>query len=114
MRQGIPVVMILVLGLTLVLGAGLYAQVKKDKETGMDRIEGTIQTLDKAKSTMTVKQAGEKGASWQVAYDEKTAITMRNKPGKADELKEGLRVIVLGKYEKDVLNAARIDIRTEK
>ena len=107
--------MILVLGLTLVLGAGLYAQVKKDTKTGLDRVEGTIEILNKAKATISVKQSGAKPpASWQVAYNDKTAITLRNKPAKIDDLKDGLRVIVLGKYEKNVLNASRIDIRTEK
>jgi hypothetical protein len=114
MKRGIPVVMILVLGLTLVLVAGLYGQVKKDAKTGMDRIEGTIAALDKAKSTLTLKQSGASGAAWQVAYNDKTVITQRNKPAKIENLKEGLRVIALGKYEQNALNATRIDIRTEK
>jgi hypothetical protein len=115
MRRGIPVVMILALGLTLVLGAGLYAQIKKDTKTGLDRLSGTIVTLDKAKSTMTVRQAGTTPQpSWHVAYNDKTAITVMGKPAKVDDLKEGLSVIILGNYEKDVLNATRIDIRTAK
>jgi len=113
MRRGIPAVMILVLGFTLLLGAGL-AQVKKDTKSGLDRIDGTIQFLDKAKSTMRLTQTAPARGSWQVVYNDKTAIGWRNKPAKIDDLKEGQRVIVLGKYEKDVLNAARIDIRTEK
>ena len=115
MKRGIPAVMILVVGLTLVLGTVLYAQVTKDTKTGLDRISGRIQILNKAKSTMSVKQSGTKpGASWQVVYNDKTAITLMNQAAKIDDLKEGLRVIVLGKYEKDVMNASRIDIRTEK
>jgi hypothetical protein len=115
MRRGIPAVVILVLGLMLVFGAGLYAQIGKDTKTGLDRIDGTIQVLDKAKSTMDLKQRGTTtGAMWHVAYNDKTTISMRNKPAKIEDLKEGVRVIVLGKYEKDVLNASRIDIRTAK
>ncbi len=114
MKRGIPVVMILVLGLTLMLVAGLYGQVKKDAKTGLDRIEGTILTLDKGKSTLSLKQSRGSAASWQVAYNDKTVITLRNKPAKIEDLKEGLRVIALGKYEQNALNATRIDIRTEK
>ncbi len=114
MRRGIPAVVILVLGLTLVLGAGLFAQLKKDAQTGLDRIEGTIQTLDKEKFTLSVVQRSATEASWQVAFNDKTAITLKNKPAKIEDLKIGLRVIILGKYENKVLNAHRIEIRTEK
>ncbi len=114
MRRGMPAVLMLVLGLTLVLSAGLYAQVKKDAKTKLDRIEGTIQSINKDKSTIGVKQGGTPGAVWQVVYTEKTKYTLRNKPAKAEDLKEGMRVIVLGKYDNNVLTAARIDIRAEK
>jgi hypothetical protein len=114
MRRGIPVVMILVLGFTLVLGAGLYAQVKKDAKTGLDRIEGNIQNLIKDKSTLSVRQIGTDKVFWQIAYTDKTKITLKNKPAKIEDLKEGQRLIVLGKYEKDILNASRIDIRSQK
>jgi hypothetical protein len=114
MRREIPSIMIFVLCLTLVLGIGLFAQVKKDQKSGLDRIEGTVQALDKDKSTLTLLQSGATKASWHVAYNDKTIYTMRNQPAKAADLKEGLRVIVLGKFEKEVLTAARIDIRTEK
>ncbi len=36
------------------------------------------------------------------------------KPAIIDDLKEGLRVIVVGKSENDVLKASQIDIRNEK
>jgi len=114
MRRGMPAMMMLVLGLTLVLGAGLYAQVKKDEKTKLDRIEGTIQSINKDKSTIGVKQGGTTAAVWQVVYTDKTKYTLRNKPAKAEDLKNGMRVIVLGKYDKEVLTAARIDIRSEK
>ena len=112
MKHKIPVVLVLVLGLTLVLGFGLFAQVKKDAKTGQDRIEGTIQSLDKDKSSLTLAQSG--GATkptWHIVYTDQTKFTMRNKPAKVDELKEGQRVIVLGKYDQNVLTASRIDIR---
>ena len=112
MRHGIPVVMILVLGLTLVLGFGLFAQVKKDQKTGQDRIEGRIQTIDKAKSALTVMQStASKKATWPVVYNSKTRFTAHSNPAKVDDLKVGKVVIVLGKYDQKVMTAAQIDIR---
>ncbi len=115
MRRGIPAVMILVLVLTLVLCVGLYAQIKKDEKTGLDRINGIIHLFDKAKSTMMVEQSGAaQKAMYKIVYDNKTDITIEGKAAKTDDLKEGLTVTVLGKYEKNVLNASRIEIRTAK
>ncbi len=112
MRHRIPVVMILALALTLVLGFGLFAQVKKDAKTGQDRIEGTIQAMDKAKSSLTVAQTGvNTKPTWKVVYNDQTQFTKRNKPGKVDELKDGQRVIILGKFDQNVMTASRIDIR---
>ena len=118
MKRGIPVVIVLVLALTLVFGVGLYAQITKDKETGLDRVEGRIQSINKDKSTLAVMQSGgtQSGGKgvWQVAYSAQTKFSLRNQPAKMEDLKAGMRVIVLGKYDKDILNAARIDIREEK
>jgi hypothetical protein len=114
MKRGIPVAMILVLGLTLVLGAGLYAQVRKDTKTGLDRVEGYVLNLSKDNSTLTVRQSGTTQPTWKVKYNDQTKFTMRNAPAKLDDLKDGQRVIVLGKLEKDVLAAVRIDIRSAK
>ncbi len=114
MKRRIPVVMILVLGLALLMCAGLFAQLKKDARSGQDRLDGIIQTFDKGKATMSVRETGSAAAFWQVAYNDKTVVTLKNNPGKIDDLKEGMRVIVLGKFEKDTLTATRIEIRAEK
>lgn len=112
MKRGIPVVVVLVLGLTLALGSGLSAQVKKDTRTGQDRIEGKIQTVDKAKSSLTVLQSNvSTKATWQVVFNQKTKITAHSKPASVDDLKAGKAVIVLGKYDQKVMTAAQIDIR---
>ena len=110
---------ILALGFMLVLSAGLCAQVYRNPITGQDRIQGKIQVLDKAKSTMSLQQIAtlanpDPEGLLQVVYDEETSVTLMGKPAKIDDLKKGLRVIVVGKSEKDVLKASQIDMRTEK
>ncbi len=114
MRRAIPAVMILAVALMLVLVAGLNAQIKKDAKSGLDRIEGTVQSINKDTSTIGVKERGTTSPVWQVVYNAKTKYSLRNKPAKAEDLKDGMRVIVLGKYANNVMTAARIDIRAEK
>jgi hypothetical protein len=114
MRRAIPAAMMFVVGLTVVLGAGLHAQVKKDEKSGLDRIEGTIQAMNKDASTITVRQSRTSNVVWKVVYNDKTKYSIRNEPAKLEDLKDGLRVIILGKFENETMTAVRIDIRTEK
>ena len=70
--------------------------------------------MDAATKMITVRTRG-KTEQRQVMYDDKTAFTFRNKPAKVEEVKEGRRVIVLGKVnDKNVLVATRIDVRDEQ
>jgi hypothetical protein len=114
MKRGLSVAVALSLVLAFVLGAVAYAQIKKDPKTGLDRIEGTIQSIAKDKSTLSLKQSTAQAAVWTVAYNDKTKITMQNKPATMDVVKAGARVIVEGKFADNVLTAARIEVRAEK
>ncbi len=102
--------MMLVLGIALVLGTCIYAQVKIDAKTGMDRIEGSILSINKDKSTMNVAQGGDARTTWKVRYNDQTHFTLNYKPAKQDDLRNGQRITVLGKFEKNVLTAVRIDL----
>ena len=114
MKRVTPRVAILALGLMLALVTGIYAQVKKDAQTGLDRLTGTIQSIDKEKSTLTLIQSSGAKAPWKVTYSDKTTFTLLNKPGKVGDLKEGQRVIVLGTMENSVMKASRIEMLGEK
>jgi hypothetical protein len=109
MKCGTPAKTILVLGLTLMLGAGIYAQVKKDAKTGLDRIEGSILSMNKDKSTLNVGQGGDTRVTWKVMYSDETKFTLNYKPSGRGDLRNGQRVTALGKFEKGVLKADRID-----
>ena len=105
--------------LALVVGAALFfalamtmgAQDQKAKKTNEDRISGTIQIINKDTKTITVRTSG--NVQRQVVYSADTQYTKVNQPGGTlDELKEGTRIICLGKFnDKTQLVAARIDIR---
>jgi hypothetical protein len=112
MPRRLVLVLGLFLGIVLTLSA-LEARQKDSKSaTGkQDRIDGSIHMIDKATKVVSVQLRG-KPAQRDVVFDDKTAFTFRNKPATVDELKEGRRVIVLGKAnDKNQLVATRIDVR---
>jgi hypothetical protein len=107
--------MILSLSLTTRLSAqekkSAAKQEKAETKPREDRLSGTIQMINKDDSTITLRKGN---TTRTVVYNNDTKFTKRNKPGSLDELKEGRRVICLGKYDdKTRLVASRIDIRTE-
>lgn len=103
-----------IVGVVLALPA-LEAR-QKDAKTAagkQDRIDGSVHMIDKATKIVTVRLRGQQ-VQREVIYDDKTAFTFRNKPSKLEEVKEGRRVIVVGKHnDKNQLIATRIDVRDE-
>jgi Cu/Ag efflux protein CusF len=76
-----------------------------------DRISGTISMIDKEHSVVDVRKGT---VIRKVDYTPDTKITTMNKPeGSLSDLKEGARVICIGKFDKQStkLVASRIDIR---
>ena len=78
-----------------------------------DRIEGNVQSIDKATSTVTVTVRG-KANTVQVIFSDKTKFTFRNKAGSVDDVKTSRHVICVGKLnDKAQLLATQIDVRDE-
>jgi hypothetical protein len=99
----------IILSLTLTNGAS--AQEKKSTKSKQDRLSGAVQMIDKNTSTITLRKDS---IQRSVVYTNDTKFTKRNKPGSFDDVKEGRRLICLGKFdEKARLVATRIDVRTE-
>jgi hypothetical protein len=112
MGRRLFIAMGLFLGIALTLPA-LEARQKDTKSATakQDRIDGIIQFIDTATKTVTVRLR-DKQQQQQVIYDDKTAFTFRNKAAKVEEVKEGRRIIALGKInDKNQLIATRIDVR---
>jgi hypothetical protein len=119
-RKTIGSFLALILGivLSLTLTTGTQAQEKQPQEKQPatkppkeDRLSGTIQMMDKNTSTITLRKDT---VTRSVVYNQDTKFTKRNKPGSLDDVKEGRRVICMGKFdEKNRLVATRIDVRTE-
>jgi len=106
--------LVLTVAFSLAAAPTLVAQTEKDQKSGLDRIEGTIQSIDEGKRSMRVRQRNRNNMFWTVLYTNETAITYRNDDTTADDLKVDRRVIVLGRFGEDSLKltALRIDIRS--
>ncbi len=115
MKRGITLMLVVALVASIVLVPGLYAQAKKDPKTGLDRLEGLVTGVNKDKSTIMVRQSGSTNVVWTISYTADTKFTYRNEAGSLDEVKDGRRVIVLGKFEEDnMMTASRVDVRSGK
>ena len=116
MRRSLSILIGLFLGvaLSLSLSSPVYAKEKKAKAASSkeDRLSGTIHMINKDTSTITLRRGN---VQRQVVYGADTKYTYRNKPGTMDDVKEGRRVICLGKFnDKTQLAATRIDVREGK
>jgi len=82
---------------------------KKATAEKLDRWSGFIVRTSKDKSTLTVKKGS---VEKTVVYNGSTRWTKGTEPADPSEFKEGVRVICLGKYNKEgQLVATRIDLR---
>ena len=103
----------LVVGACLLFGLALVAVAKEKgkKATKQERISGTIHMINKDTSTLTVRTRS--NVQREVIYNDQTKFTKKNAAGgSVADLKEGTRVICLGKFESGPkLTAERIDIR---
>jgi len=112
MKRSISWAIVLMLISSLVLAPGLFSQIKQDPQSKLDSIEGTVQSIDKVKMTLVVRERGTSNLDYTIIYNDKTTYTYRNGPAKVEDVKDGVRIVVLGKAEgANKLNAARIDIR---
>jgi hypothetical protein len=104
----------LCLAIALTLSARPVAAQEKKPAGKLNRVEGSVQSIDTATKTVTVRVRG-KTNTVPVVFSDKTLFTFRNKPGSVDEVKDGRNVICLGRFnDKSALIASRIDVRDER
>ena len=105
----------MVIAPSLVLAAPLTARPDEAKKQDVKllRVEGSVVLISKDASKITIQQGG--NVRRTILYDDKTRFSFRNISSSIDMLKEGVRVICLGKEnDKKEFLATRIEIRTEK
>ena len=95
--------------------AVLGAQEKPaDEKVKGDELNGTILSVDKTAKTMQVRVRSNTPREVTVTWDDKTRVTFRNKKSTLDEVKDGRRIIAVGKMGDKAFMATRIDVRDEK
>ncbi len=102
---------------TLVTAATARAQAKPEGD-GLYRIEGTVIGVDKQASTVSIRQRSHTNMAWTIHYDDATSFSYRNAPSSLDDVKNGRRIICLGRYQKkdgrNEMTAVVIDVRSGK
>ena len=112
MKRSFSICMGLFFGFLLTLAVATQAKAQDKSKAKEDRLTGSIHMINKDTSTITIRRGN---VQRQVVYNADTKITYRNKPGSMDDVKEGRRVICLGKFnDKTQLVATRIDVREGK
>lgn len=118
MKKVLVVLIALIVGVSLAFAQAAPAAEKPAKKEApkLDRIHGVVMSINKDTSTLNVKQ-NKTGIIRQIVYSDATKFTdHENKPGASlDQIKEGTRIIALGKFnEKSQLAATQISIRLPK
>jgi len=115
-----PVSLTVVLALlssSLLLAATARAQPKPQGD-GLYRIEGTVISVDKEASTITLRQRSGTNMTWTIHYTDATSFSYRNTTTSLEDVKNGRRIICLGRYEqkggKNELTAVVVDVRSGK
>ena len=114
MRRSLSIFTGLLLGALLSLAGATQASAQEKKKEKQGRIEGVIQMINKDTSTITVRKGN---VPRQIVYSADTKVgrfTARGKPdapASASDLKEGQRIIALGKFNKTQFAATQISIR---
>jgi hypothetical protein len=77
-----------------------------------DRVSGVVRSADLKQMTIEVALRSQPNVLRKVLFDTTTKITMEEKPGQASDIKEGLRIVAVGKFEGVNLKATAISLRT--
>ena len=96
--------------LFLILAVVASAQDQKKTSAKVDRLSGTVHSIDKDTSSIIIR----KGAvQRRVLYNAETKFTIQNRQGSIDDVIVGRQVICLGSFnDKSQLMATRVDVRS--
>ena len=84
-------------------GVGLAQKAAKQ-----DRLSGIIRSVDKSKMTIEMRGRTDANIVRNIMYDANTKFKLQGKPATADDLKDGRRIVALGKFEGVNLKATQV------
>ena len=117
MRRSASLTLALALLSSLLLPATVRAQAKPYGD-GLYRIEGTVIGVNKKASTIMIRQRSHTNMAWTIHYDDATSFSYRNTITSLEDVKNGRRIVCLGRYEekekKNEMIAVVVDVRSGK
>src|SRR5689334_22677679 len=85
-----------------VAGVALAQESKEGAKTSgskHDRLSGRVKSVDKNAMTLEMHTNSNPTVSRKVKWNADTKFTSGDKPASADDLKEGARIVAVGKFE---------------
>lgn len=104
MLRRIFLVAVLSVGLTAICAA----QEKKSSDPG--RLSGFIRMVDRNTKSITMVMRRDPNVQRVIVWDASTTFTYQGKSSTADELKEGLSIVAVGKFDEKTAKLAATQI----
>lgn len=104
MKRSVFVALIAVFALGL---AGIAQEAKPD------RLSGTVKSVDAKAMSVEILQSKTPSTVRVVLWDATTKIMLDDKPGTVADIKEGMRLVAVGKFEGVKLRATTIRVRPQ-
>jgi hypothetical protein len=76
-----------------------------------DRLSGVVRQVDKTKMVIEITLSSNPSSVRKIHYDANTKFTFDKKPAQADVVKDGLRIVAIGKFEGVDLKATDVSLR---
>lgn len=87
------------------LAAAAFAQ-----EAKPDRLSGRVRHVDKKAMVIEMAMSRQPSAIRKIMCDANTKFTVLGKPGKFEDVEEGMRVVAIGKFEGVNLKATEVSL----
>ena len=76
-----------------------------------DRLSGVVRSVDKAKMLIEINLSSNPNSVRKIIYEAATQFTLDDKPAQADAIKDGLRIVAIGKFESLDLKATKVSLK---
>ncbi len=80
------------------------------KEPKPDRLSGYVKTVEKKDMVISMHTKSNPNIERKIMYDTNTKFTVLGKPGSIDDVKEGMRIVAIGKFEGTNLKATDVSL----
>ena len=95
------------LGITIPVALAGVALAKEPKP---DRLSGYVKTIEKKDMTINMHTKSNPSVERKIMYDDKTRFTVLGKPGSIDDVKDGMRIVGVGKFDGVNLKATDVSL----